>query len=202
MERPRIKRYIKIFAKSFVMFAIFAWFIESSDLGVVNGTISAILISLAWVLIMAIIFIPIDYSKTRKLPIEAFNVRQKRYIQVQGNIEDVFFKLQDFLKTLKNIKKVTASRETLVISARTKLTFETFGEKITLKLDTSSKDFVGIYIDSFPVVRFTLMDYGHNFKNIEYLSKELMKINKLEQGQGDAGSSGDEFVRSSGGHNT
>lgn len=94
---------------------------------------------------------------------------------MQGNIEDVFFKVQDFLKTFKNIKKVTTSRKKLVIIARTKLAFETFGEKITFKLDTSSKDFVGINIDSCPVVRSTLMDYGHNFKNIEYLSKEIIR---------------------------
>jgi hypothetical protein len=175
MERARIKRYIKIFAKSFVIFAILVLFVNGFSRGIVFSVILAIFQSFIWVLITAIFLIPIDYSRTRKLPIEALNVRQKRYIQVQGNIEDVFFKVQDFLKTLKNIKKVTASREKLVISARTKLAFETFGEKITLKLDTSSKDFVGIYIDSCPVVRSTLMDYGHNFKNIEYLSKEITR---------------------------
>jgi hypothetical protein len=175
MEKVRVKRYIKIFAKLFVMFALFACFIESSSLGVVNGTISAILISLVWVLIMALFLVPLDYSRTKMLPIEALNVRQKRYIQVKGNVEDIFIRVQDILKNLKNIKKINASREKLVISARTKLTFETCGEKIKLKLDTASKDLVGIYIESCPVVRTTLADYGHNFKNIEYLSKEILK---------------------------
>ena len=175
MEKARVKRYMKIFAKLFVMLALFGWFIESSSLGVVNGTISAILISLASVSISAIILIPFDYSRTKQLPIEALNVRQKHYIQVKGNVEDIFIKVQDILKNLKNIKKINASREKLIISARTKLTFETCGEKIILKFDTSLKDFVGVYIESCPVVRFTLMDYGYNFKNVEYLAKEILK---------------------------
>jgi hypothetical protein len=122
---------------------------------------------------MAIFLIPFDYNLTKKLPPEALNVQQERYIEVKVNIEEVFLKVQDILKGFKSLKKMTILKEMLTVSARTKTTYLSFGEKITLKFEMLSDDFVGIHIESCPALRFTLLDYGKNFTNIEYLSKEI-----------------------------
>lgn len=69
MERARVERYIKMFAKVYVMFAILVLFVNGFSRGIVFGVILAIFQSFIWVLITAIFLIPIDYSRTRKMPI-------------------------------------------------------------------------------------------------------------------------------------
>lgn len=161
------------FAKLFIFSALLVWLPMSLKLGILNGAIAAIITSISWTIVMAIIFIPIDYFSNRNLPPEALSVSQKRDIQVSGNIEQVFQKALDILKGFKSVRTTTPFKEKLTISARTKITCLTFGEEITLQFDVLSQNSVKIHIKSHPAVRYTLLDYGRNFKNIEYLSNRI-----------------------------
>ena len=163
----------------YIFIALFAWFVESLSLGILNGATSAIVISAIWLAIMAIFIIPLDYSSTSKLPSEALNVNQERYILVQGKIEEVFFSSYDILKSFSSCKKIKQSKEKLTITAKTKMTSSSCGENIALKFEQLSNDSVRIHIKSYPVSRFTLLDFGKNFANIEYLSKEIKKLREF-----------------------
>ena len=62
----------------------------SLKVGLLSGMIIGIVGGILWTIIMAIIFIPIDYLLTRDLSTEALNVRQDREIQVKGDFDYVF----------------------------------------------------------------------------------------------------------------
>jgi hypothetical protein len=84
MERARVKRYMKIFTVIYILLTV--------SLLLFNSAISALIQSTILIIIMAIFLISLDYSRTGKLSLEALDVRQKNYIQVKGNAEDVFLK--------------------------------------------------------------------------------------------------------------
>lgn len=176
----RVKKYIRVFTILCVLSAILFGLLMSLKVGLLSGMIIGIVGGILWTIIMAIIFIPIDYLLTRDLSTEALNVRQDREIQVKGDFDYVFQKCVDILKGFKTIKIVTPLKEKNAISARTKMSLASFGEDIKLQFDVLAQDVKKIHLSSSPTYRFTLLDYGKNFKNVDMICK--MIANHIERG--------------------
>ena len=125
---------------------------------------------------MALILIPLDYLMTKKIPVGALNVHQEREIQVKGALDETFHKCAEMLKSCETIKSVSFSKDALLISGRTEASLVSFGEKITLHFQKLTNGIIKIQISSNPVVRFTLLDYGKNFRNVELIRKKIEGI--------------------------
>ncbi len=169
----RIKKYIAVFLKVGTFSAILFGLLMSLKIGLWSGVIAGIMFGVSICAIIAIIFLPIDYFLTKKLPHEALNVRQDREIQVKGNFDYVFQKCIDILKSFKIIKIVTPIKEKNSISARTKLSLFSFGEDIKLQFEILDQDISKIHIGSRPTYKYTLLDYGKNYKNVELINKAI-----------------------------
>ena len=169
--------YIKKYTRGFILVGTFFGLLISLPLilkyGLWTGLIGTLMGTLLWTAIMAVIFMPIDYFLTRKLPPEALNVRQERIIHIKGKYDKVFEKSIEILRALKSIKTIDPLKSSQSISARTKASIVSFGEGINLEFKPLSQETTEIHISSCPVAQHTILDFGKNFKNVEFISKEI-----------------------------
>ncbi|MBI5874382.1 MAG: hypothetical protein HZB81_00775 [Deltaproteobacteria bacterium] len=170
MERSN--KYIRTIIPNIYGIAL-AFLLMSLKYGLWGGIISAIVLGVMYMLFAALIFIPFDYIYTRNLPPEAINLNQEREIQTQGNLEHVFNTCVDVLKNIGVIKKVMPDKDKMIISAKTKGSMASFGEKIKLQFILLAGNIIKIHIESKPSDNWALLDYGKNFKNVEMISKAI-----------------------------
>ncbi len=171
----RIKKYIRGFILIGAVFGLLSSLPLILKYGLWTGIIGTLIGTVLWTAIMAVIFIPIDFLLTRKLPPEALSVQQEKTVRIKGEFTHVFEKSIEILKGFKPIKEIEPLIEKQTISARTKASIASFGEDITLQFKPLNQETTEIYISSCPVVRYTLLDFGKNFKNVELISKELQR---------------------------
>jgi len=63
-----------------------------------------------------------------------------------------------------------------VITARTRRSFVSFGEQIAIKVTGVGKDSAWIRLSSAPAMKFTVLDYGKNYRNIEAIRRMLRSL--------------------------
>ena len=171
----RTKKYIRGFTLVGAFFGLLILLPLILKFGFWTGAVGTLVGTLLCTTIMAVIFIPIDFFLTRKLPPEALNVRQERKIQAKGNYDKVFEKSIEILRGIKSIKTIDPLKTSQSISARTKASIVSFGEGIDLEFKPLNQETTEIRISSCPVVWYTLLDFGKNFKNVVFISKELQR---------------------------
>lgn len=173
----RVKRYIKIFSKIGIGTSLLFCLLMSLKIGLSQGILAGIIYGIGITILAAAVLIPIDFLLTKNLPSEAYNVRQNREFQVNGDFDTVFQNCVALLDGIDFIKNVTPIKDKKIISALTKTTLISFGEAITLQFIIESKNITKIYLSSSPTFKFTLLDYGKNYKNVDYINKAI--VNKL-----------------------
>ncbi|MDD2902959.1 MAG: hypothetical protein PHU44_11065 [Syntrophales bacterium] len=170
----RTKKYLDCFIKmaffSGIIFGLFMGLMFGFGPGIKSGIIFGIGVSTVVILVL----IPIDYFLTRNLPAEALKVNQNREIHVKGDFEKVFEECLQTLKKLKYIRRIYPLKDEMTISARTKISNASWGEDIKLIFRLNNNNIINIDIYSTPVMKFTLLDYGKNFKNVENIAKEII----------------------------
>lgn|SRR5208283_1482460 len=171
MERAR--RYVRTFTIFGLIVGLLIILPAMLKYGFWPGVKASIMITVIGTFIAAIMIIPIDYIMTRKLPSEALHLAQHRELQIKGALNQIFNQCQDILEKIEFIKKVTPSKDKMNISALTKRSLISNGENITLQFHILSQDMTTIDINSRPVVRFTQLDFGKNFRNVESISKMI-----------------------------
>lgn len=142
-------------------------------LGLSMDSIIAIIKYIFRFMIFTIIYISIDYLSTRKLPQEAINLHQEREIQIKGDYENVFEQCLHIMEKWKSIKSIKQIKEQMMISALTKMTIYSNAEEITMQFDISNKQLIKIHIKSQPVGRHALMDFGKNYRNVEWIKEKI-----------------------------
>ncbi len=172
----RAKKYVRVFIKLGMFSAVLFGSLMSLKLGILSGILAGIMFGTCFSVIMAMIFIPIDYLSTRKYPQEALSLRQNRELQIRGDFEPIFEKSLDILKDLKFIKTLTPEKEKMSISARTRLSLASFGEDIRLEFKVLEKGVVKIHISSQSYGRYTLLDFGKNYRNVERIKERLAAL--------------------------
>ncbi len=172
----RIRKYINVFLILSVTIMALIWLGLIINYGTLISPVIVIKNSFNLV-IFIIIYILIDYLKTRKLPQEAIHVHQERDIQIKGNFENIFEQCLSIIKKLKAVKSVNQIKEKMMISARTKMTMFSSVDDIILRFDISNEQFIRIHIESRPYMRFALLDFGRNYRNVEWLKEKIESIN-------------------------
>lgn len=141
--------------------------------GVWNGLVAGFIAALSMGILGALILTPFDLYFTRGIPVEFLSVHQRRGLQVNGEPNDVFDQCVATLNELSFVRSFIPSKSEWCISAKTKASWASFGESLTLRFEAASPDVVKIQITSEPVFRFTLLDYGKNFRNAEAISRAI-----------------------------
>jgi len=171
MERAR--KYIKTFAVVGGLAGLLYGLAMALKIGLWNGILAGVIFGAIGGSLMALVLIPLDLFFTRKFPPEALNVQQHRELKVQGECKQVFEKCHAVLESLPFIKAVSSTNGSTQLSANTKMSFASFGEDIKLTIKELDKVAVEIHISSRPAFRYTLLDYGKNFRNVEQISAAI-----------------------------
>ncbi len=169
----RVKKYMEVFIIMGSLFGILLLLPFILKFGLWKGFIGTLIGTILWTAIMGATFIPIDFLLTRKLPSDASSVRQERVLQVQGEFIRIFEKSFEILRGMKFIKKIEPAEGSQSISARTKASIASFGEDLTLEFKPMDGENTEVYISSCPIVRYTLLDFGKNYRNVERISKAI-----------------------------
>jgi hypothetical protein len=176
----RIKKYINVFVKMGVYFGILIYLPLIYKLGIWTGSLITIKYMVLWDVMMAIIIFPADYLSTRKLPKEAIYLHQEREIKINGDFEKIFEQCLNIMKNWKAIKSIKQIKGGKIISARTKMSIWSIGtEEITLNFDIIKEPFIKISIKSQPVMPLALIDFGKNYKYVEWLKEKIERLGEM-----------------------
>lgn len=171
----RSKKYLKGFTIVGVFFFLIVLLPVIPRLGLWRGILLDLIVTILWTIMMAIIFIPLDYLSTRKMPPEALRTHQTRKFKITGDLDRVFNNSLMVLKNFKYIKQINPIKKEQKILARTKKSIYSYGEEITLRFEIiNNETAINVFINSQPAFP-ALLDFGKNFKNVEYLSKQIKK---------------------------
>lgn len=131
---------------------------------------------LALVLTLILVTSHISLLKRRKIPFEDFEsaLKVSDEIVVSRNIEEIKSIIStDFISRFKKIfKKIKTNNNAYLI--KTKMTIQSFGEQIDLRLEKLHQNETKIIISSKPVVKGTLIDYGKNKENIKKIEQYFL----------------------------
>ncbi|MBI4001156.1 MAG: hypothetical protein HY348_05165 [Nitrospira defluvii] len=140
--------------------------------GVTAGAISA----LGWGVLMAITIICLQLFLTRNLTAEQSQPDQSCEFEVSGSVPAAMGLLVKSLSELRFVCNIVVNEKDGIISARTRRSFVSFGEEIAIKVTGVGKDHVRVTISSVPAMKFTVIDYGKNYRNIESIRRMLRSL--------------------------
>lgn len=141
-----------------------------------QGLIAGTLAMLGWGALMIITIAPLSLFATRKLTDEQSQPEQTLELKVAMSLPSVSGLIKKALSNLSFVHSIAVNEEEGTITAKTRMSLVSFGEKITIKATKEEQESVLVKISSKPVVKFTAIDYGKNYKNIEALCSMLKSL--------------------------
>ena len=169
----RVQRYIKVFGKASLLAGALFGLAMGVRVGLWNGLLAGVLFALVWGLLMAIVLIPADLILTRRIPADALDVNQSREFEVQKPQDFVFRSLEQIFSQMRSLKVVTPFPDKGLIRGRTKASWASFGEDIAVEVKALDENRTRVIISSRPATRRTSLDYGTNFRNVEFIEKSI-----------------------------
>ena len=104
-----------------------------------------------------------------KITPEALSVHQVAHFHSPLSKAQIVAKLKNHYPA----KDWKLSEEADLIKLKTSFTAQSFGEKVTIKVNQLQNGLSEIFLESRPNVWYTMADYGKNLENISYLRKLL-----------------------------
>jgi hypothetical protein len=140
--------------------------------GAAAGAISA----LGWGGLMAITIICLQLILTINLTAEQSQPDQSCEFDVSGSVPSVIALLVKSLSELRFVRNIVVNEKDGIISARTFRSLVSFGEEIVIKVIGIGEDNVRVNISSTPAMKFTVIDYGKNYRNIQSIREMFRKL--------------------------
>ncbi len=172
----RTKKYINAFGKISIFMAVFSALVMSIKIGLFHGIIAGCIISIIGTILMSLVLVPIDYWFTRKLPVESLAVRQERDIKLKGEFNSIYIYCVEVIRNIKGVIKVEKNDNRNIIGF-TRTNMSSIGERISLELSQLDQETINIHITSRPIIKYTMLDYGKNYKNVECITNQLARYN-------------------------
>jgi hypothetical protein len=169
----RVKKYLLAGLWVFILSGGLTSLLWAIKAGFWGGLQFGILFGTGLTLIFGLLIVPLDYSFTKGLSSSELNIKQHGEIKIMGHAEDVFQRSVQILSGLKIIKSIQRSQDKMAVTATTKISLYSCGEKIRLVFVALEKGEVIIKINSEPLFGYTLIDYGKNLRNVQLISAAL-----------------------------
>ena len=113
---------------------------------------------------------------TRKLTAEQRHPEQSCEFGIAGSESAAMELLVKSLSDLRFVRDIAVNVKDGTISARTRRSFVSFGEDIGITVTGGGKDQVWIKLSSAPAMKFTVLEYGKNYRNIEAIRRTLKRF--------------------------
>jgi len=109
----------------------------------------------------------VDYFSTKKYKKikESANVRNEKSIIVNLDYNEAFETSKKALTSIGG-RIINEDRENGVITARTGLSWKSFGENVKIEITKLSNQQTQVKVSSVPMIRATILDYGKNYENV------------------------------------
>ena len=138
-----------------------------------QGMIAGALAGLGWGVLMMVTIVPINLLATRKLTSEQCQLAQTREFEVAGSPPHVTGLLNKALSDLPFVHSIVVSTDNGIISAKTRMSWASFGEKIIIEAKAAERGNTLVKLSSSPMTKFTAIDYGKNYRNVEAITSKL-----------------------------
>ena len=175
-----MKRNYKNFGKAFLvtgipyglLMGIFFAMQTSVVAGAISGLFCALFFGLLFNGTMVLINKKISKDKSLHWTELVGNVEQSKQYTTQKSIDEIHRALKEHFKS-KKFKKYNFAISDNVFCAKTRITLQSWGEHITVKIDTISRNETSVQIQSKPVLKTTIYDGGNNRKNIKEIVEAI-----------------------------
>lgn len=104
---------------------------------------------------------------------EVYKARQKRNLTLLVNYDKAFEICKEAVNSLNRAKIKSEDLEKGIIKVKTGITWDSFGQIITLSLTKINENLTEVEISTRPIPRTALVDYGEGWKYSEEISKYL-----------------------------
>ena len=140
-----------------------------------------VLLILIWIIFFAVVWFTMWLMhrigiKRKGFPLTKQNLSVVREREIRLNLpyEQAFAVCKEALDRLPRIdlKQINQSEGTLI--ANTRITWESFGEKIVLNIQTSNNNTTKVLFKSRPLIQTTMFYYGKSLANIERIKQFLI----------------------------
>lgn len=141
-----------------------------------QGIVAGILAAIGWGGLMSLTIGFLHLRATRHLTNEQSQPTQSREFYAAESPSDMIMLLNQALSDLPFIRGVVVDQEQGKIAAKSKMSWASFGEDITVEVSSREAGKILLRISSRPTRSFTVVDYGKNHKNIEEIVKRLVHL--------------------------
>lgn len=164
-----LKCYARIFLITGTLFCLGIFFSDLAFMTLKPALVEAISSGLLFGLVMTAIMGTLHIVRARKAAGadregDIYAVRQRAELRTALPYDRLFAVVGHYLSEVAGFTITEKNHEAGVISARSKLTFRTFGSKVTAALRKDGDSATLVTLSSRPLLGTTLADYGENLK--------------------------------------
>jgi len=164
-----IKCYARIFFITGTLFALGIFFSDLALMATRAALVNAIATGLLFGAGMALIMGTLHIVRARRTAGEnkagdIYSVRQRAELRTALPYERLYAVVSHYLSEVAGFTITEKNHESGVISARSKLTFRTFGSRVTARLRRDGENATLVTLSSSPLLGTTLADYGENLR--------------------------------------
>lgn len=174
LPSTRRGKIIKMFKASIYAGIVFG-LLMSAKYGVREGIIVGVLFSVTWGVVVGSILLLVD-SYMRRTNSGSSELAEKQ-ITVSCCQESTFYYCVEAVKLLKLVKKMSTDNRRHTIEIRTKFSISSFGEIINIVVVASHEQTNSsfVFIRSRPVLITTILDYGKNVRNVNFVTSAILE---------------------------
>lgn len=99
-------------------------------------------------------------------PISLETVKQTKTLIIEAELQNLWQHCQNALRAWKDVRIMEERRESNQICLKVTSTFKRYGEQIAITFHEMGDGKTKLVIQSQPVKKYTLVDYGKNYKNL------------------------------------
>ncbi len=153
-------------------------FFESFKVGLSLGFIFTVFLILIFFLldVSSRLIIVRDVKEPLKNQQIIWDIEQKRSVNIKGNINEVILICRQALMEISSISNVHQDSDKLNITAKTGITWRSFGEIITLNFIQEEENVWQVICTSSCKNKNVIFDYAKNFENVEVWLHEVNQL--------------------------
>jgi hypothetical protein len=170
-----MKLYLKIFLFTGIFYGLWMGIFHGVSKGAMEGLVMGVISGLVFGLFMSLILGTMHRVYSKKVSKKQdgdVGPHQARDVVLHLGKDAALEKCLQALPAIK-AKPKKVDKESGLIIAKTKTSWKSFGERITISLHETAAETTAITIESAPTVTTTMVDYGKGYQNVETVLDQL-----------------------------
>jgi hypothetical protein len=171
----RAKKYIAALIQVFLLAGTLGGVLWGLRAGFLSGVYFGLLFAVGLTALVSLIILPLDFALTRRESAHRLCVNQHDEVVLPGTVEQVLAQVTDVIARLAIVKRIQAVPGESTIVAWTRPSLWSFGEEVKLAFTQHGAADVLVRVSSQPILWYTTIDYGKNYRNVKVVRDELVR---------------------------